>query len=1064
MKKTIYSFLIALAAASAGTSCTDERFWSDDDIIGDGEARIAATATFKSFTPGLQDSRTVGTALDGISSLTVYAFDQTGKKLIASKSFAADELTPLENNTTKPSGSTPEPATVSTAKVKFEFPLEYGKYKIYAVANADMTGKTVTDEASLKAIAFDWQSDITKNAQMFGWFDAKDASDIKDPRGFDAPPVTVNKKDMPLTAWLVRLASKITVSYDASKLKGNVFIFLKSVQIKDIPESCTLGESNTPTESQLIHDGEIHYYYDRKKYPDGPKTTDYIPGTYPATLTMSTKDFGSDHSHEAEALFFYENNQGTGKNKGQDVIVNGSADLSQGNFGTPGADGKGDGKIDFPDGNKKDPNTGFKDEKRAGTYIEVKAFYRSNEPDRLGQGEITYRFMLGKDTKTDYNAERNYHYKLTLKFNGYANDVDWHIDYTPEPDIYIPNPYYISYLYDKSMTLPVQVTGEMEGTLTAKITENDWMPYDYENQKSAPTSQYYAPGSLNYDYTQKLYNGFLSLRNTGHTVTVGGKESASGADAFNKNFWDTAHKGDRSYNITPGTYESDEGDGEYKVEYKKNEDNTEDKNVRIFNIPLYTRAKNLVKASGYTGNNPYVSYQRKAKVEFTAKLKNPATGEFREVKKTVDIVQVRRVVNPKGIWRASKDDGVFHVHLLRLETEFTTDPWQSTGEFQTFKSQGPWTAEVMVEGGDKSRGWIKLSGVGRSTLESDGKIHGENGSDIEFDYKPNGTIGDNEVRYGIIKVRYHNLTCEHLIFVRQGYAPIAVSTTGKYNRKWNTFNMRSRYEMATSPCEEGSMFRFLAWSMPINAVNNRENAPYDADPDENGLWIYPQTSGAGTKWSDIKASEEELKEKRFWGMAGNYSDNWRVAMVDDYLDLYNDPNVQYGFGILYDGQADGVQVPVKDAYSYYYDQPLGANGKGRGMRGIFVYNETSGAQIFLPAGASGYGRRKANAINAATNFYPGMLHYANRNIEMQQNGSDVPYYRPLLWDLYRRPGGVYWCYQKVEDPIPGNSDATKAWGWDFNYITFDFYPASEGNILGSVTNSDALFIRCVQRP
>lgn len=1057
MKKTIYSFLIALAAASAVTSCTDERFWSDDDIIGDGEARIAATATFKSFTPGLQDSRTVGTALDGISSLTVYAFDQTGKKLIASKSFAADQLTKLENNTTKPSGSTPEPATVSTARVKFEFPLEYGKYKIYAVANADMTGKTVTDEASLKAIAFDWQSDITKNSQMFGWFDTKDASDIKDPRGFDAPTVTVNKKDMPLTAWLVRLASKVTVSYDASKLKDNVFIFLKSVQIKDIPASCTLGQSNTPTESQLVHDGEIYYYYG-----DGlgnPDKSVYNPATYPAVLTQHVNDFGSDHSHEAQALFFYENNQGTGKNKGQDVIVNGTEDLEHGNFGKPGADGKGDGKIDFPDGNKKDPYTGFKDEMRAGTYIEVKAYYRSNEPDRLGEGDITYRFMLGKDIKCDYNAERNYHYKLTLKFNGYANDVDWHIDYTPEPDIYIPNPYYISYIYDKSMTLPVQITGELQegSVLKAEIIQNDWMPYDYEKQQYAPEDQYYSEKSYNYNETQKLAFGFLSLRNTGHVTDIAEGEGIDlfGAAAKNEEYWTSKGRGHREYSIGVQKY-PDAQDGDYEVVLP----NENDKNVRVFKIPLYTRAKNLVKSSGFSGNNPYVSYQRKAVVEFTAMLKNPETGEFREVKKTADIIQVRRVVNPKGIWRANDDDGSFHVHLMRLETEFTTNPWQSTGKFQTFKSQGPWTAEVMVEGGDNANGWIKLSGSGRSTLESDGKIHGENGSDIEFDYKPKGTIGDKEVRYGIIKVRYHNLTCEHLIFVRQGYAPIAVSSAANAT-KWYSFNMRTRSEMAKSPCEEGSLFKRFAWVRPIRPENNREDAPFQVAPSIKGLacigfnrpqwnWWWGNADGTNDHWSDPTVPGENMK----------------VADVEDYMQLYNDPNVQYGFGILYDGQADGVQVPVKDAYSYYYDDPKGANDKGRGMRGCFVYNENTGAQIFLPIGAAGYGRRRQNCYYRSqlmgAPFEQGELIYGGRD-KIMEGSAGLGWHRPILFDLYRRPGAIYWCNRTVAGPLLNDKDLVDVVAWDFNYITFDFYPISMTNVSESATQTDALLIRCVQK-
>ena len=79
----------------------------------------------------------------------------------------------------------------------------------------------------------------------------------------------------------------------------------------------------------------------------------------------------------------------------------------------------------------------------------------------MGRGPIKYRFMLGKDVITDYNAERNHHYKLTLKFKGYANDADWHIEYEePEPGIEVPNPYYISYLYNRTMNLPVKLIRE----------------------------------------------------------------------------------------------------------------------------------------------------------------------------------------------------------------------------------------------------------------------------------------------------------------------------------------------------------------------------------------------------------------------------------------------------------------------------------------------------------------------------------------------------------------------------------------------------------------------------
>ena len=46
-----------------------------------------------------------------------------------------------------------------------------------------------------------------------------------------------------------------------------------------------------------------------------------------------------------------------------------------------------------------------------------------------------------------------------------------------------------------------------------------------------------------------------------------------------------------------------------------------------------------------------------------------------------------------------------------------------------------------------------------------GVIHGVTGSDIKFDINFNGTIAaDAPNRNAIVRVEYHNYTCEHLIF------------------------------------------------------------------------------------------------------------------------------------------------------------------------------------------------------------------------------------------------------------------------------------------------------------
>lgn len=112
--------------------------------------------------------------------------------------------------------------------------------------------------------------------------------------------------------------------------------------------------------------------------------------------------------------------------------------------------------------------------------------------------------------------------------------------------------------------------------------------------------------------------------------------------------------------------------------------------------------------------------------------------------------------------------------------------------------------------------WIQLTPAGTSKMKGNNMIEGDN-DEIMFNYKPIGTIGKDEARGGIIKVRYHNYTCEHLIFVRQGYAPMAVKTGGT---QWYTTNLITASETAKSPCAEGSLFKRFRLDVPIRALNN----------------------------------------------------------------------------------------------------------------------------------------------------------------------------------------------------------------------------------------------------
>ena len=80
------------------------------------------------------------------------------------------------------------------------------------------------------------------------------------------------------------------------------------------------------------------------------------------------------------------------------------------------------------------------------------------------------------------------------------------------------------------------------------------------------------------------------------------------------------------------------------------------------------------------------------------------------------------------------------------------------------------------------------------------------------------------------------------------------------------------------------------------------------------------------------------------------------------------------------------------------------------MRGVFVYNKTTGDQIFFPISASGYGRRRGKAIKGE-NTCVGKLRYANR-FELYNSPADEIKCRPLFYRLYLSPGAIYWVNEK----------------------------------------------------
>ena len=1004
-----------------------------------------------------------------------------------------------------------------------------GKYHIYAVANMGYYGdnpSTTYDELikngirdmnrdQFRQMRRVWDpDDYRNNSVMAGYFAIADP-DRKD--GKSKSPSTTSEIDKPvyvgngvkLHCWLRRLASKVTVNFDAKNLSKSTTIYLRDVKIKDIPYDCALiapnavepSASNDSPKGLMSNEKSSHVI---QYCPDFTGETHDNFKNWPKLTSTNYDIDGDPHADTAPALFFYENMQG--------VAVNPE------DYKLP--DGNSDGVIDSPTStDPTDPD--YKDRHLAGTYIEVRAYYESFDEGNEGSGDIIYRFMLGKDAIKDYDAERNHHYKLTLVFNGYANDYDWHIEYDYiEPPVTIPNPYYISYGYNESLDLPIKVNGTIIGDVTAEIVRNDWWPSVIWEDEEGNMDYHFDPSRVltpddkrEMDYKNdksydegntKLALGFLSLRASHHDAV--GIDIAKDPDAekielagirdaqvkqYFKDLWEgkggthggqedkkyTNDKGEvvplyrRTYKIPTALNETvyntgenaPDASGSYRVVIKEVGSGEKKYTQTTLYLPLYTRQRNIIKISGFTGNNPYDTNQRRARVRYKFKYKD-ANGIEKNYEETIDIIQASKITNPMGVWRKWNSAKPFQITLMHR------DGVNSTSYRPITSHGGGWSAEVEI-----GKDWILLNN-GRQ------KVYGGM-SEISFSYRPSGILtSPDQTRCGIILVRYHNYSCVHRIMVRQGYAPIKINPDGVY---WRSFNMIAEGVEATSPLDEGSMFKFGNWKQPIDASENvNDKIPwieFDHKSFKDHSTDYFKLAG------DNNLNADNTRKTSLWsgitskiGNSFHYSDegaivledgtNARIFKTEDIAKLRDHEDTRFRYGVLYGDGASETLTAIGEVHGFKGANP---NTHSYGMRGCFVYNRKNANQIFLPIGTSGYGHRRGEP-NTILNPVPddkgwsnrpdvgtAVLRYASGRVTFTKLDTEAPY-APLFYDLFRRYGANYWG-DGFSSYGTKTLDQNKC-ALDLNYFTFDFNPI--GNEMFKNTTeanqSDACFIRLVQ--
>lgn len=1111
----IYRIFSVVAAFLLMQSCQDDRYLFGNGEIGEGEATLTAEISFKNYTPAL--TRTPGNALNGIENLFVLVYTETGA-LYDVKEYSGDELN-ITSNTTPPADGEGVDVDAdgqllqATQKATLNVTIPYGRYQIYAAANmrGDYAAELRNPEGDIKTVGglksmkVKWDSEnIADNDQMFGYFMELTGDQQVSPssKGFGPNIIEIKSPSVRISAWLRRLASKVTVAYNASGLNDGVWVYIKNVTVHDIAAECFLGKENTPSEDEVLNRRTGEYNQPGASYsPSEPNTRIVYRGNPTANIYDKSQSglelynglintdgqpilLGSNHSADSDALFFYENMQGDYRN---DPI---SVDYDKRQHST--------GKDEVGDNIREDDGENdYKDRVKAGTYVEVEGYYISVNPENPSQGPIKYRFMLGKDITYNYDVERNYHFKLTLGFKGWANQPDWHIDYDiPDPNLEVPPVYRVSYLYQQKSSLPVKVSDNCT-SLRVDIIENNWAPSDPNTLQFPAATITSQPSTYQFTWNKAAFDAFYSTLttveeisvpvNTGRPwlgflalnmpyaqdvadlpVTVPEKTPANPSTGAPANYWSFKDQLN-GQNALEAFYNTSYGQGSqaFSVFNKQDleigdetkhpsncplnawsvvpvDDGTE-KNNKIVMVPLWTRAKTMIEGSGFSGNNPYEYFVRKATLKVTAEFDMGAGVAPQTLTEYVTVLQEPRIVNPKAIWRKGGSGASdFHVVLM------TTENSNQQSDYVHLKSDGQWTA--YVEHGSNVTLSTSETTVGE---EKDGRIYGKTGTDIDFKININGD------GCAIVNVLYHSNNCTHKIFVCQGYEG-TLSIGGK---EWSNYNLVSATATGTAnvynavvtdnPMYLGSLFRRGRITEGILESNNSRQ--YFGPFDNPGTSRTFNLTGGGRKTWESLSCENNNTTPASMGTFRINGQNYKVPELADFNQLK--ANCDFALGVIYGDGASETSDKFATATGFW----SGDTDPNKGVRCVIAYDAKNGTsnQLVFPLGKDGYGRRKQTYFNNPNNVTAnGTLMYSDVWSVLAGSASNSNNtYRPIPYNLKIVPGVVLWLNNRVADGFLGDVTPGPTMSWDINYFNYDFNSFDNG---GNSNYMDACAIRLIK--
>lgn len=426
-----------------------------------------------------------------------------------------------------------------------------------------------------------------------------------------------------------------------------------------------------------------------------------------------------------------------------------------------------------------------------------------------------------------------------------------------------------------------------------------------------------------------------------------------------------------------------------------------------FEIGAYNKSTNTIQV---TTKNTNIS----SKDHITNTVTITAKGkDGKSVSKTVTVNQVIRLVDPIAFYKQWDNTDLIKVKVREFN--------KGKRKYEILNSIGPWTATIAA--GD----WFTLStDDGQSAVGTLKSVTGT-GGDIVFNYKPNSTTkGATDNRYGAIKVTYHNNRCEHMIYLRQGYADTQLLDDGA---TWSLFNC-SGYNVVTEyPTQSGVFYQ-----------GSRGNTFYEP-------WkvVYGQKH---PKWNPI--SESDMRNKysgKWYQKQGICPKGYIVASRDDYALIKS--RSEDGTLFTYSGYVYDDSCPIENTpYGWYWDTNGNAkiedNSNSNPAKGtLMVRKEGDPINIFFSYGKGVMTKHGDFPEDTGIDeIGVGLLNYEQGILQYPENKN------------HHRYGAFYWS-GTPKDNLVGS---TNQYWIDMWYSLKQNVPLS----VGEYNLNHGMFVRCVK--